>query len=179
MTMDHTIYRKSDGCILQSGWGRPAPLDGFDWIAGQYDGATHYVAEDGTPQELPPSPGLWASFNRQTGQWEDRRSSSDREIELAAARSVTSLTKLQFCERCMELGILDPTGAAAAARGDIPERFQPMVDSLTPMEKDSLMVRWPGSNQVNRLDPFIVKLGGIAGFPDELLDVLFLVPEID
>ncbi|WP_036716812.1 hypothetical protein [Paracoccus sphaerophysae] len=101
------------------------------------------------------------------------RTDNDHAAELAAARELASLSKIEFVMSCMEFGLLSPPEAIAAARGEIPESFTHVVESLSPMQRDYACVYWAGARQINRADPFIAAVAAAAGISDDTLDDLF------
>lgn len=137
-----------------------------DWV----DDDKHYWT--GTAfAELPPKPGTWAVWDGSV--WFDPRNVTDLNEELERARHASRLTRIAFSERAMELGILDPTGAKQAARGIIPDSYLPLLEQLSAYELDSIEIRWAGASEISRMDPFILKVAELAGFPDTLVDELF------
>lgn len=133
--------------------------------------ATHYINANDDPQPYPPRPGEWAAW---TGtEWTDRRTEEDREGEWTAKRAATYLTKSEFLQACMATGLLTPSEAAVAAKGDIPALFLPAVASMTPEEQDMLPVIWPAVTRINRMDPLILAVAKGASISEETLDALF------
>lgn len=171
--MDYTTYRSDTGEIVQSGWGQPYADEGCGWVAGQYDGATHYIDTHGAACELPPRPGPWATFDRETGRWEDHRSNADHAAEIMAARAGASLTKLEFLAAAMMTGFLSPDEAAAAANGAIPAPFMPAVAQMPGYDQAMLRIVWPSCTRIERLEPFIIAIAQASGISDETLDALF------
>ena len=133
--------------------------------------ATHYIDADDQPQAYPPRPGEWAVW---TGtEWTDQRTEADREGERQAHRAATYLTKSEFLQACMATGLLTPSEAAVAAKGDIPAPFLPAVASMTPEQQDMLPVIWPAVTRINRMDPLILAIAKGARISEETLDALF------
>ena len=140
-------------------------------VGAEVDPATHYIDADDQPQAYPPRPGEWAVW---TGtEWTDQRTEADREGERQAHRAATYLTKSEFLQACMATGLLTPSEAAVAAKGDIPAPFLPAVASMTPEEQDMLPVIWPAVTQINRMDPLILAVAKGARISEETLDALF------
>ena len=122
-------------------------------------------------QPYPQRPGEWAVW---TGtEWADPRTEADREGERQAHRAATYLTKSEFLQACMATGLLTPSEAAVAAKGDIPAPFLPAVASMTPEQKDMLPVIWPAVTRINRMDPLILAVAKGASISEETLDALF------
>lgn len=135
------------------------------------DPATHYIDANDEPQPYPPRPGEWALW---TGtEWTDPRTETDRKGERQAHRAATYLTKAEFLQACMATGLLTPSEAAVAAKGDIPEPFLPAVASMTPEQQDMLPVIWPAVTRINRMDPLILAVAKGARISEETLDALF------
>lgn len=129
--------------------------------------------QDGVPVPLPPRPGEWAVWDG--AEWVDTRTGADHAAALANARDMASLSKIEFVMSCMEFGLMSPPEAIAAARGEIPQSFAPVVESLSPMQRDYACVYWAGARQINRADPFIAAVATAAGISDDTLDDLFQV----
>lgn len=135
------------------------------------DPATHYIDANDEPQPYPQRPGEWAVW---TGtEWTDPRTETDHKSEMKARRAATYLTKAEFLQACMVTGLLTPSEAAVAAKGDIPAPFLPAVASMTPEEQDMLPVIWPAVTRINRMDPLILAVAAAAGISEETLDALF------
>ena len=144
--------------------------EGQGIIEGAYDVATTYISPTG-PAALPPKPGPWAQWDG--AEWIDPRTPADLEAELQSRRDVAWLAKPDFLLACMEMGILTPADAAAAAQGIVPEPFQSAVDALDPMTQAYLAVIWPTATRIERMDPFILTIAAVRDFPDVLVDQLF------
>ena len=140
-------------------------------VGGDVTPATHYINADGEPVAYPPRPGEWAVWAGT--QWTDQRTEADREGERQAHRAATYLTKSEFLQACMATGLLTPSEAAVAAKGDIPAPFLPAVASMTPEEQDMLPVIWPAVTRINRMDPLILAVAKGARISEETLDALF------
>ena len=133
--------------------------------------ATHYIDANDEPQPYPPRPGEWAVW---TGtEWTDPRTETDHKSEQKAKRAATYLTKAEFLQACMATGLLTPSEAAVAAKGDIPAPFLPAVASMTPEQQDMLPVIWPAVTRINRMDPLILSVAKGARISEETLDALF------
>ena len=129
-------------------------------VGGVDPAATYFL--DGQPVALPPPPGPWAVFDYGAGEWVDPRTPEDFAAALAQARAVASLSKIDFIMGCMSLGLLTPPEAIAAARGEIPESFAPVVESLSPMQRDYACVHWGAARLIERMDPFVVAVAQAA-----------------
>lgn len=133
--------------------------------------ATHYINADGDPIAYPSRPGEWAVW---TGtEWTDPRTETDHKSEWKARRAATYLTKAEFLQACMATGLLTPSEAAVAAKGDIPAPFVSAVASMTPEQQDMLPVVWPAVTRINRMDPLILAVAKGARISEETLDALF------
>lgn len=140
-------------------------------VGGDVTPATHYINADGEPVAYPPRPGEWAVWSG--AEWTDPRTETDHKSEWKARRAATYLTKAEFLQACMATGLLTPSEAAVAAKGDIPAPFLPAVASMTPEEQDMLPVIWPAVTRINRMDPLILAVAKGARISEETLDALF------
>lgn len=140
-------------------------------VGSEISPASHYIDANDEPQEYPPRPGEWAVW---TGaEWTDPRTETDHKSEQKARRAATYLTKAEFLQACMATGLLTPSEAAVAAKGDIPAPFLPAVASMTPEQQDMLPVIWPAVTRINRMDPLILAVAKGARISEETLDALF------
>ena len=128
---------------------------------------------DGDLVRLPSKPAPFMTFDTEAGAWVDPRTDADRASEHEARRSAASMTKGEFLQACMSVGLLSPKEAAVAARGDIPESFAAAVASLTPEQKDRVPVEWPASTRVTRTNPLILAVADARGIAAETLDEIF------
>lgn len=157
-SVDDALLNVPEGCLAVE-------------IGAEVTPATHYIDAEDEPREYPPRPGEWAVW---TGtEWADPRTETDREAERQARRLAAYLTKAEFLQACMATGLLTPSEAAVAAKGDIPAPFLPAVASMTPEEQDMLPVIWPAVTQINRMDPLILAVAKGARISEETLDALF------
>ena len=140
-------------------------------VGGDVTPATHYINADGEPVAYPPRPGEWAVWAG--AEWTDPRTETDHKSEQKARRAATYLSKAEFLQACMATGLLTPSEAAVAAKGDIPAPFLPAVASMTPEQQDMLPVVWPAVTRINRMDPLILAVAKGARISEETLDALF------
>ena len=165
-----SVMEFSDGSIEDALLNIPEGLLAVE-VGAEIDPATHYIDANDEPQPYPQRPGEWAVW---TGtEWADPRTETDREGERQARRLATYLTKSEFLQACMATGLLMPSEAAVAAKGDIPAPFLPAVASMTPEQQDMLPVIWPAVTRINRMDPLILAIAKGASISEETLDALF------
>lgn len=81
--------------------------------------------------------------------------------EMTARRSKISCTPRQARLALLAVGILDQVDAAIASIEDETARA-------------GAAIAWEYATEVNRLDPWVVQLGGALGMSDEQLDELFV-----
>lgn len=141
------------------------------YVGGVVPEATYF--SEGQPVAMPPRPGPWAVLDYGAGEWVDPRTPEDFAAALSQARAAASLSKIDFIMGCMSLGLLTPPEAIAAARGEIPQSFAPVVESLSPMQRDYACVHWGAARLIERMDPFIGAVAQAASVSDETLDELF------
>lgn len=171
-----TIYDAATG-VIRAVINSPYPSviglnvrEGEAVIEGEYDAARVYIRDD-TPREYPPRPGEWAVW---TGsEWTDPRTADDHEAERQARRHSSFLTKSEFLQACMSVGLLTPAEAAAAARGDVPESYGPALATMSAEQRDRVAVIWPAVTRIERMDPLILAVAAGAGISDETLDAMF------
>lgn len=172
-----TIYDPLTGKIIQVlETNDPEQFDvnvknGYSTLLGEYPPDKYYV-KSGTPKVMPPAPGAWAQFDYATGEWFDPRTEDDHAAELQQWRNTAKLTKLQFLQGTMMVGLLTPSEAIQATTA-VPDRFQPIIDALPPMMRDFAILNWGAATEVDRMDPFIMAIAQAANISDELLDLLF------
>lgn len=82
------------------------------------------------------------------------------EQEMTARRSKVSCTPRQARLALLSIGMLDHVDAAIASIEDETARA-------------GAAIAWEYATEVNRLDPWVVQLGGALGMSDEQLDELF------
>ena len=133
---------------------------------------THRMVQ-GEMVALPPRPEPAMRYDVEAGAWFDPRTPDDLAGELEARRSATSMTKGEFLQACIAHMMLNPKEASIAARGDIPEPFQAAVAFMTPEQQDDLLVIWPVTTRVCRMDPLLLAVAEARGFTDDTLDALF------
>lgn len=124
--------------------------------------------------DAPPRPSphhVW-----QGGEWVDPRTPQELDDEMQMLRAVTSLTKAQFIEGCMSVGILTPEEAIMAANS-IPPSFEPIIAALPPYEQTIARIQWPTVTIIDRMNPLILAIAAGAGISEETLDALFGLTE--
>lgn len=145
--------------------------EGCDFVLGEFQGDGFYF-ENGQPIAKPERTGSWAVFDYASKTWTDPRTDADRVAELAAWRASTSLPKVLFLERCMEVGILTPPEAQAGTR-QVPETYQAIIAAMSGYERDVAILRWCGATVIERMDPFILTVAAAAGISETILDAIF------
>ena len=96
-----------------------------------------------------------------------------RQRHLETSRNTASLTKNEFLQACMSVGLLTPKEAAVAARGNIPESFASAVAGMGAEMQDRVSIAWPASTRVERMDPLLLAVAAARGITDDTLDALF------
>lgn len=133
---------------------------------------THRMVQ-GEMVALPPRPEPTMRYDVEAGAWFDPRTPDDLAGELEARRAASSLTKNEFLQACMSVGLLTPKEAAAAARGNIPESFASAVAGMGAEMQDRVSIAWPASTRVERMNPLILAVAAARGITDDTLDALF------
>ena len=175
MTIKATIYRLDTGEIV--GTSRASDLDLIEMNLGDGNGYAegHYLADqyyfpDGVVTEFPPRPGDWAVFDYGSRIWIDPR---DPVAELEAARASANMTRSDFLLAAIRAGIILPSDAGPAARGEIPPSLEPVFDGLPPEVQIEAVVRWSASTMIERMNPVLAALAGAMTITDAQLDALF------
>lgn len=91
----------------------------------------------------------------------------------AAWRNAVSLTRAEFCTALRAAGILNRSEAIAAAKGDWPASFEPMLDNMTEAEADAALILWAGITIIERNHPLLEAVRQFKGLSQEDVDALF------
>ncbi len=92
---------------------------------------------------------------------------------LAAQRASASMTRSDFLLAAIRAGIILPSDAGPAARGEIPPSLVPVFDGLPPEVQIEAVVRWSASTMIERTNPVLAALAGAMAITDAQLDALF------
>ena len=90
-----------------------------------------------------------------------------------AWRAGALLSRAEFCTALRAAGILTRSEAIAAARGDWPASFEPMLDSMTEAEADAALILWAGITVIERSHPLLEAVRQFKGLSQEDVDALF------
>lgn len=90
-----------------------------------------------------------------------------------AWRNTASLSRAEFCTALRSAGILNRSEAIAAAKGDWPASFEPMLDDMTEAEADAALILWAGITVIERLHPLLESVRQFKGLSQEDVDALF------
>lgn len=149
--------------------------EGQALIEGAYDAATTYISPTG-PASLPPRPGDWAAWNGTN--WYDPRSIAEMASELDARRDAARMDKADLLLALAQAGLLTPTDAVVAARGEIPPTFQPIVAQWTSAEQLAAQVKWAADAQISRNNPLIIAASEYLNIDPLVLDTIFGIAPI-
>lgn len=175
--MDITVYNTTSGQI-SGRYTRPDVFDtlpllgeGEDFIPGWYDFRTQYVdVVEKVVVDMPPQPSDWAVFDYDTKTWNDEGS---REAELKSLREVAEMSRTDFLLVAINAGLILPTDAGPAARGEIPPSLAPVFTSLPTDVQIEAVVRWGAATVIERMNPVLLILAEAMQISDEQLDALF------
>ncbi|MGP9804025.1 hypothetical protein [Paracoccus sp. NSM] len=131
---------------------------------------THFWDGDAF-QPLPPRPGIWAEWDGQA--WIDPRTPADFAAALQSARDAARRDKSGLLMDLAMMGVLTVPEAIQAARGDIPESFEPALSSLPEEAQGIARIKWAGDQTISRTNPLILLAAYAKGITDEQLDQAF------
>ena len=176
------VVHDADGMVLRAGTAPP----GMVAMQAMADGETAVQVDDtsaigdcthrlvqGELVKLPARPSPAMRYDVEAGAWFDPRTPDDLTAELDARRAAAALTKNEFLQACMSVGLLTPKEAAVAARGNIPESFASAVAGMGAEMQDRVSVAWPASTRVERMDPLILAVAAARSIAPETLDEIF------
>jgi hypothetical protein len=92
--------------------------------------------------------------------------------EIAAKRAV-SITRREFCIALATEGVLQPTDAIAAAKGEWPAVMDSFLSFLDPAQSVDAQIEWAATGSVDRLHPFVLSLGSWLSLTEVQIDELF------
>lgn len=144
-------------------------------VEGAYDPTTVYFTAFG-PAELPPSPGDWAAWDGTS--WYDPRSVADVTAELEALRAAARMDKADLLLALAQAGLMTSTDAVAAARGEIPPTFQPVVAEWSSAEQLAAQIKWAADAQISRNNPLIIAASAYLDIDPLALDAIFGIAAI-
>ena len=97
---------------------------------------------------------------------------SDMAIE--DIRAVTSIGKGEFCMGLIGLGIIAPSEAVSAARGNWPTSMDAFLSYLTADQAIAVQIDWATRAKISRNNVFVLTLGSwLDGVTPQILDTLF------
>lgn len=138
-------------------------------IEGHYP-ADEFILVDGVVTALPPKPGPGWVLNPEAVEWIDMR---DPEAEHEAKRAMASMTRSDFLLAAIRAGIIQPSDAGPAARGEIPPSLAPVFASMPPDVQIEAVVRWGAATMIDRTNPVLAALAAAMTVTDAQLDALF------
>ena len=134
-----------------------------------------YMTWEG-PQPYPEKPGDWAVWDG--AEWTDPRSPADLEAELQARRDAARMDKADLLLALTQVGLLTSADAVAAARGEIPPSFQPVVAAWPAAEQLAARIKWAADGQISRNNPLILAVASFLEIDPLTLDTIFDVGNV-
>ncbi|MFC3569205.1 hypothetical protein [Paracoccus simplex] len=138
-------------------------------VQGEYR-AREWRLVNGVITPMPESPGEWAVFDYASGEWTDPRNPLQ---EMAAARAAAVMPRPDFLLAAIAAGIIQPSDAGPAARGEIPPSLTSVFEGLPPEVQLEAVVRWGAATMIERMNPILLALAGAMGVSEAQLDGLF------
>lgn len=138
-------------------------------IEGYYP-ADEFILAEGVVTALPPRPGPGWMLDPVAVVWIDMR---DPDMDQQILRQAASMTRSEFLLAAIRAGIIQPSDAGPAARGEIPPSLAPVFASLPPEVQTEAVVRWGAATMIERANPVLAALAEAMAIPDAQLDALF------
>lgn len=147
------------------------PPEGVDYIEVDDDvDVNEFYLSEGAIKRRPLRPHPWMIFDPAAEAWVDNR---DPDEELATARSAASMSRPDFLLAAITAGIIQPSDAGPAARGEIPPSLTAVFAALPEDVQLEAVVRWGAATIIERTNPVLAALAAAMGVTDEQLDALF------
>lgn len=101
------------------------------------------------------------------------RSEPDPAQVLAERRAAASMSRSDFLLASIGAGIIQPSDAGPAARGEIPPSLMPVFEDLPPAVQIEAIVRWGAATMIERTNPILAALAEAMQITEAQLDALF------
>ena len=132
--------------------------------------ADEFILLGGIVTALPPKPGPGWVLNPEGPEWVDMR---DPELDRQSLRRGVSMTRSDFLLAAIRAGIIQPSDAGPAARGEIPPSLSAIFAGLPSEVQLEAVVRWGAATMIERSNPVLVALAEAMAITDAQLDALF------
>ncbi|AZV00350.1 hypothetical protein [Paracoccus sulfuroxidans] len=139
------------------------------YVLGEF-GSDRFYWDGSAMAAFPDPPSEWAEFDFAARQWVDHY---DPALALAAARASANMTRSDFLLAAISAGIILPSDAGPAARGEIPPSLVPVFDGLPLEVRIEAVVRWGAATVIERTNPVLAALAEAMAITDADLDALF------
>ena len=101
------------------------------------------------------------------------RSDPDPGQVLADLRAAATMTRSDFLLAAIGAGIIQPSDAGPAARGEIPPSLAPVFESLPEPVRIEAIVRWGAATMIERMNPILAALAQAMQINAAQLDAMF------
>lgn len=143
--------------------------EGESYVIGEF-ASDRFYWDGGQMVAFPDRPSEWAEFDFETKQWVDLY---DPVLALEAARATANMARSDFLLAAISAGIILPSDAGPAARGEIRPSLVPVFDGLPPEVRVEAIVRWGAATVIERTNPVLAALAEAMAISDADLDALF------
>lgn len=165
--MRYAYYDDNHGCICIVNL--EPNFTGWFEVDDDTDANAIYI-KDGGLRYFPPKPSPFHVWEESAEIWVDPRDPAE---ELTATRAAAIMTRSEFLLAAIRAGIIRPSDAGPAARGEIPPSLAPVFASLPPEVQTEAIVRWGAATMIERANPVLAALAEAMAIPDAQLDALF------
>ncbi|MDQ7775249.1 MAG: hypothetical protein Q4615_04700 [Paracoccus aminovorans] len=126
---------------------------GAEYVEGIWSGQ-EYVIVGGVPVLRPPP-------------------APDPGAAIEAARAAAVMPRPDFLLAAIAAGIIQPSDAGPAARGEIPPSLASVFEGLPPEVQLEAVVRWGAATMIERMNPILLALADAMDVGEAQLDGLF------
>jgi len=118
-------------------------------------------------------PNPWQEWDFANGVWIDTRPDDEKARVMERVRQAATMSRTDFVVAVTGLGILTPSDAILAVKGEIPASLDLLFEDLSSSEQLEARIRWAGATIIERMNPFILNFAAKLEMSDDQLDSIF------
>lgn len=103
----------------------------------------------------------------------DGKSFAPPVVDPSAWRATASMPRGAFCSALIDAGVLPPSEAIAASRGEWPATFVRALDGMSEVAAAKAEIEWATATTIRRNHPIITMLAAFSKMTDAQVDALF------
>lgn len=126
------------------------------------------------PENVPDFCADWPEITKGGVGWTyDGKAFAPPVVDPSAWRATASMSRGAFCSALIDAGVLPPSEAVTASRGEWPATFAKALDGMSEVAAAKAAIEWATATTIRRNHPIIAMLAAFSKMTDAQVDTLF------